>query len=29
VLADDPTWDEHLREILEARKAGEYREPSE
>ena len=28
-LADDPTWDEHLREVLELRKTGTYREPLE
>jgi hypothetical protein len=28
-LADDSTWDEHLREILESRKSAVYREPSE
>ena len=28
-LADDPTWDEHLREVLESRKSAAYRESSE
>lgn len=26
MLADDPTWDEHLREVLESRKSATYRE---
>ncbi len=29
MLADDPTWDEHLREVLESRKSDVYREFSE
>jgi len=26
MLAGDPTWDEHLREVLESRKSASYRE---
>jgi hypothetical protein len=26
MLADDPTWDEHLRDVREARKSAAYRE---
>ena len=26
MLADDPTWDEHLREVLVSRKSATYRE---
>ena len=29
MLADDPTWDEHLREVIDARRTGTYRELSE
>lgn len=28
-LADDPTWDEHLQEVLESRKSDPYRESVE
>ena len=28
-LADDPTWDEHLREVLDSRKSAADRESSE
>jgi hypothetical protein len=29
MLADDPTWDDHLRDVLESRKSDAYREFSE
>lgn len=29
MLATDPTWDDHLQEVLESRKSGTYREFSE
>jgi hypothetical protein len=29
MLVDDPTWDDHLREVLESRKSAAYREFSE
>lgn len=29
MLANDPTWDEHAREVFESRKSAEYREIAE